>query len=80
LNLSKNGGPSSGKAAADQLLAVSGDRKPELIFISGELMESSAKPVRPGEPHHFQKPFRISDVLTLLLEIFSTDNTEKAPD
>jgi CheY-like chemotaxis protein len=80
LNLSNNGGVASGKAAAGQLLSVSGDRKPELVFMSGELIESSSEPVRSGEPHHLQKPFRISDVLTLLLEIFSADKTERTSD
>ena len=80
LNLSQNGGSSSGKAAADQLLSVAGDHKPELIFMSGEFIETPDGPLLPGEPHHLQKPFRISEVLALFLEIFATAKTEITPE
>ena len=80
LNLSQNGGHSSGKAAAEQLLAVAVERKPELIFMSGELLESPEDAIKPGEPHHLQKPFRISDVLALLMEVFASEDEEKAPE
>jgi PAS domain S-box-containing protein len=80
LNLSQNGSPSSGKVAAEKILSAAGIHKPELIFISGELIESRGVPAQPGEPHHLQKPFRISDVLALFLEIFSADKPGKAPE
>jgi PAS domain S-box-containing protein len=80
LNLSHNGGPLSGKTAANRLLAAAGNRKPQLIYMSGELIETPGEARRPGEPLHLQKPFRISDVLALLLEIFAADKPEKTPE
>src|SRR5580704_6006397 len=40
LNLSQNGAHISGKLAAERLLAAAGTRKPALIFMSGELIET----------------------------------------
>ena len=68
LNLSTGGAVVSGTGAADLLLAASGPRKPVVVFMTGELVEStngdSAVTAR-----RLQKPFRISDVLAVLREI-----------
>src|SRR5229473_2784614 len=40
LNLSENGGHASGKAAAARILAAAGDRKPVLLYMTGDLVES----------------------------------------
>jgi CheY-like chemotaxis protein len=71
LNLSQNGAHISGKLAAERLLAAVGSRKPALIFMSGALIDTSESPAGLGDPRHLQKPFRISDVLALLQEVFS---------
>jgi CheY-like chemotaxis protein len=77
INLSQDGGHLNGKLAAERLLAAAGDPKPALIYMSGELIETSEESEGPGEPRHLQKPFRISDVLATLQEVFAAapDNT-----
>jgi PAS domain S-box-containing protein len=79
LNLSENGGPLSGKLAAERLLAATGDRKPALIFMSGDLLDPADSPANSGAPLHLQKPFRISDVLALLQEVFSSPAAPAGP-
>ncbi len=69
LHLSSGGAIVSGTQAAELVLAASGDRKPVLVFMTGDLGEApttngSSAPVR-----RLQKPFRISDVLALLREL-----------
>ena len=76
INLSQDGAHLDGKHAAQQLLAASGDRKPALIYISGELIEASEEPGSAGEPRRLQKPFRISDVLAMLQEVFADASTD----
>jgi PAS domain S-box-containing protein len=68
LNLSANGFATGGREAAWQILAAAGARKPTVIFMTGDLVESDANP---SEPRRLQKPFRISEVLTLFREILS---------
>jgi PAS domain S-box-containing protein len=77
INLSQDGGHLNGKDAAERLLAAAGDSKPALIYMSGELIETSEEAEGPGVLRHLQKPFRISDVLATLLEVFAAapDNT-----
>ncbi|MGB6897484.1 MAG: PAS domain S-box protein [Candidatus Acidiferrum sp.] len=72
LNLTKAGGPSSGKVAAERLLAAAGDRKPSVIFMTGELVDFPESSGNPSEPRYLQKPFRVSDVLAMLQEIFAS--------
>jgi two-component system NtrC family sensor kinase len=79
LNLSQDGNHVSGKLAAERLLAAAGARKPVLIFMSGELMETSHPSADSGSPRYLQKPFRISDVLALLQEIFANDSIPTDP-
>jgi PAS domain S-box-containing protein len=79
LNLSQDGNHVNGKLAAERLLAAAGARKPVLIFMSGELMETSDPSGDSSSPRYLQKPFRISDVLALLQEIFATDSIPTDP-
>jgi PAS domain S-box-containing protein len=71
INLSQDGGYLNGKHAAERLLAAAGDRKPALIYMSGELMEASEETEGNDVPRHLQKPFRVSDVLATLQEVFA---------
>ena len=71
INLSQDGGYLNGKHAAERILAAAGDRKPALIYMSGEMIEISDAPGNPGTPRYLQKPFRISDVLATLQEVFA---------
>jgi PAS domain S-box-containing protein len=75
LNLSQDGGHLSGKLAAQRLLAATRDHKPALIYMTGELIETPEMLGSPGEPRHLQKPFRISDVIALLQEVFAAADT-----
>lgn len=70
LNLSQGGAHLSGKAAAERLLAAAGARKPALIYMTGDFLETSNEPANPGGPRLLQKPFRISDVLLILQQVF----------
>jgi len=79
LNLSQDGGSLSGKMAAEHLLAAAGERKPSLIYMSGDLIEALDSPPHLGHPRHLQKPFRISDVVTLLQEVFRASPVNTAP-
>jgi PAS domain S-box-containing protein len=81
LNLSQDGGLHlDGRTAADRLLAAAGDRKPALIFMTGELIETPQGADRAGEPLLLQKPFRISDVLAVLREVFATTPAHTTPE
>jgi CheY-like chemotaxis protein len=75
LNLSSGGYTADGRQAAGQILAAAGRNQPALIFMTGELVESqdSGSP----EPRRLQKPFRVSDVLAVLREVFSSAPAEK---
>jgi CheY-like chemotaxis protein len=68
LNLSGNGGHASGKAAAGRILAAAGKRKPALVYMTGDLVETDQSAGAIGYTRHLQKPFRISEVLALLKE------------
>jgi PAS domain S-box-containing protein len=77
LNLSAGGATTSGREAARQILAAAGTRTPAVIFMTGDLVE--ARDSGSGEVRHLQKPFRISEVLALLREIFAIVPAEKVP-
>jgi PAS domain S-box-containing protein len=79
LNLSQDGNHVSGKLAAERLLAAAVSPKPVLIYMSGSLVEPSEAPASDSEPRHLQKPFRISDVVALLQEIFADASAESTP-
>jgi PAS domain S-box-containing protein len=71
LNLSQAGVHVSGKLAAERLLAAAGNSKPVVIYMTGALVEPSEGSASPAEPRHLQKPFRISEVVALLQEVFA---------
>jgi PAS domain S-box-containing protein len=79
LNLYQNGGHVSGKLAGERLLGATGDHKPVLIYMSGELMETPETPGSSPGPRHLQKPFRVSDVIALLQEVFAAAAAGTAP-
>jgi PAS domain S-box-containing protein len=80
LNLSQDGNHVSGKLAAERLLAAAGDRKPALIYMTGDLIESSQAPASPGLPRYLQKPFRVSEVLALLQDVFAAASADTTPE
>ncbi len=80
LNLSKGGAYVDGKAAAEQILAASGAGKPAVIYMSGDLVDSPGASSGPGAPRHLQKPFRVSDVLATLQEIFASAPAGEKPE
>jgi PAS domain S-box-containing protein len=77
LNLSAGGFTAGGQQAAEQILSASGAGKPEVIFMTGDLVDSSDP--KPGQPHRLQKPFRVSDVLVAIRAVLSASPVEKLP-
>ncbi len=76
LNLSHGGGAAmDGREAARQILVAAGSNKPAVIFMTGDMVDTSES--GPGEPRHLQKPFRVSEVLAVLREICSAIPAEK---
>jgi two-component system NtrC family sensor kinase len=70
LKLSGSGPNADGYGVAQRLKVAAGNNKPEIIFMSGDLMAGEGASL-PPKSRHLQKPFRISDVLHILTEIFS---------
>jgi PAS domain S-box-containing protein len=70
LNLSVPGPNGDGRNVAERLKVAAGANKPEVFFMSGELAGEEV-PSKPEASHWLQKPFRISDVLNLLVDYFS---------
>ena len=77
LNLSATGFTGGGREAARQIAAASHGAKPEVLFMTGDLVDS-ASPTS-AESRQLQKPFRVSDVLLLLRDIFLASPVGKAP-
>ena len=76
LNLSHGGTATmDGREAARQILSAAGSSKPAVIFMTGDMVDTTES--RPGEPRRLQKPFRVSEVLAVLREIFSAVPAEK---
>jgi len=71
LHLSSGGFFVNGRQAADRILKAAGAQKPALIFMTGDLVEGSQEAEGQSEPVCLQKPFRVSDVLSLLREVLS---------
>jgi len=77
LNLSRpGGGKISGRDVVDQVLAKVGPEKPSVVFMTGDLVEGLASAAGSSETRFLQKPFRISDVLTLVQEVCATKGFE----
>jgi PAS domain S-box-containing protein len=77
LNLVVGGTPASGQSAAARILAASGEHKPAVIYMTGDFVEPGGEEPSPGEPRRLQKPFRVSDVLTALRDVFTASPAEK---
>jgi PAS domain S-box-containing protein len=71
LHLSSGGFSVDGREAASRILEAAGAQKPALIYMTGDLLESTQGNAGGGEPLWLQKPFRISDVLALLKDVLS---------
>jgi two-component system, NtrC family, sensor kinase len=77
LNLSgAGGGKVSGRDVVDQVLATMGAEKPSVIFMTGDLVDAEASAAGSSEARMLQKPFRISDVLTVVQEACATRRFE----
>ena len=76
LHLSSGGFFVDGREAANRLLKSAGAQKPVVIYMTGDLMDASQGVPTQGEPGFLQKPFRISDVLSLFRETLATAPAE----
>ena len=77
VNLSGEAAGQSGRETALQIVAASHrGAKPEVVFMTGDLVEENGGS---GPFHQLQKPFRVSDVLTVLREALSLKPAEKLP-
>ncbi len=70
LKLSGNGPNSDGRNVAERLAVAAGINKPEIIFMSGDVMGEESQ-AGTNLARKLQKPFRISDVLNLVMDIFA---------
>lgn len=68
LKLAGSGPNSDGYSVAERLRIAAGSNKLEIIFMSGDVFTDEGR--GPADARRLQKPFRISDVLTLLVEVF----------
>ena len=71
LNLSGTGPNADGYGVAQRLKIASAPQRPELIYMSGEVIEEGQGSSASASYRRLQKPFRISDVLNTLMVIFS---------
>jgi len=71
LNLAGSGPNADGYSVAQRLKIASGANKPELIYMSGEVIAEGEGSSASTSYRRLQKPFRISDVLNTLMVIFS---------
>jgi len=71
LHLSSGGFFVNGRDAAGRILEAAGAQKPALIYMTGDLVEDSQEGEVQSAPVCLQKPFRVSDVLSLLREVLS---------
>ena len=80
LKLAGSGPNADGYGVAQRLRIAAGAHRPEIIFMSGDVVgeESSRSGLRAD--HALQKPFRISDVLTVLMAVISHPPTAPGKD
>ena len=69
LKLSGSGPNADGYGVAQRLRIASGENQPEVIYMSGDLVSEEGGKLGPNA-RQLQKPFRISDVLHILTEVF----------
>jgi len=77
LHLSAGGFFVDGREAAAQILAASGAQKPAVIYMTGDLTDTGPESPAHGEPSFLQKPFRISEVLSLFREVLAIEPQPK---
>ncbi|HEV1994728.1 MAG TPA: PAS domain S-box protein [Candidatus Acidoferrum sp.] len=65
-----------GREAASRILKAARAQRPAVIYMTGDLVESTQGTAGRGEPVCLQKPFRISDVLALLRDVLSEATAE----
>jgi two-component system NtrC family sensor kinase len=70
LKLSGSGPNADGHSVAQRLKIAASANQPEIIYMSGDLMSEDNSDL-PPTARRLQKPFRVSDVLHILTEIFS---------
>jgi PAS domain S-box-containing protein len=75
LNLTVGG--VSGKETAERILRAQA-RKPAIIFMTGDLMTDSGADAGGGPRWRLQKPFRVSEALAILAEVFSASKESLA--
>jgi PAS domain S-box-containing protein len=77
LNLSQGGSAATmdGREAARQILAAAGSNKPAIVFMTGDMVETGDS--NPGDSRRLQKPFRVSEVVAVLREVFSSTPAER---
>jgi CheY-like chemotaxis protein len=71
LNLSGTGQNADGYSVAQRLKIAAGVNKPELVYMSGEVVAEGEGSSASASYRRLQKPFRIADVLSVLLVVFS---------
>jgi PAS domain S-box-containing protein len=71
LNLSGSAPNSDGYHVASRLKVAASANKPEIIFMSGDVGPEENQHKSFANARRLQKPFRISDVLGTLMEVFS---------
>jgi len=71
LNLSDRENSGGGKSAAERVLAAAGERKPAMIFMTGEYMDDARRAQELGGAACLQKPFRIADVVAEIRRVRS---------
>ena len=77
LNLAGTGFTGGGRDAARQIVAASLGAKPEVLFMTGDLVDANASA---SDFRQLQKPFRISEVLVLLRDIFAASPAGRVRD
>jgi CheY-like chemotaxis protein len=71
LCLSGTGANADGFSVAERLKIAAGENKPELIYMSGDVAGEGESSGASASYKRLQKPFRISDVLNVLMVLFS---------
>jgi PAS domain S-box-containing protein len=71
LNLSGTGPNADGYNVAQRLKIAAGANKPELLYMSGDVVEEGQGSSASHSYRRLQKPFRVSDVVNVLMMVFS---------
>jgi PAS domain S-box-containing protein len=71
LNLSGTGPNADGYSVAQRLKIAAGVNKPELLYMSGDVVEEGEGSSASNSYRRLQKPFRVSDVINSLMVVFS---------